>query len=105
LIPQSSAKILDQLCSRLYGLQVDSGPERYSPRWNTLHGYPTEELPDEEASSIATRAEMLAAIAAAEGVPIEVLIQCIHTRVPGKIWSGEEWRRFSAKYSRTVRNL
>ena len=66
---------------------------------------PTEELPDEEASSIATRAEMLTAIAAAEGVPIEVLIQWIHTRVPGKIWSGEEWRRFSAKYSQTVRNL
>jgi hypothetical protein len=64
-----------------------------------------EELPDEEASSIAPRAEMLTAIAAAEGVPIEVLIQWIHTRVPGKIWSGEEWRRFSAKYSRTVRNL
>jgi hypothetical protein len=65
----------------------------------------SEELPNEEASSIATRAEMLTAIAAAEGVPIEVLIQWIHTRVPGKIWSGEEWRRFSAKYSRTVRNL
>jgi hypothetical protein len=64
-----------------------------------------EELPDEEASSIATRAEMLTAIAAAEGVPIEALIQWVHTRVPGKIWSGEEWRRFSAKYSRTVRNL
>ena len=65
----------------------------------------SEELPDEEAGSIAARAEMLTAIAAAEGVPIEVLIQWIHTRVPGKIWSGEEWRRFSAKYSRTVRNL
>jgi hypothetical protein len=65
----------------------------------------TEELPDEEASSIATRAEMLTAIAAAEGVPIEVLIQWIHTRVPGKIWSGEEWRSVSGKYSRTVRNL
>jgi hypothetical protein len=48
---------------------------------------------------------MLTAIAAAEGVPIEVLIQWIHTRVPGKIWSGEEWRRVSAKYSQTVRNL
>jgi hypothetical protein len=48
---------------------------------------------------------MLTAIAAAEGVPIEVLIQWIHTRVPGKLWSGEEWRRFSAKYSQTVRNL
>jgi hypothetical protein len=35
----------------------------------------SEELPDKEASSIATRAEMLTAIAAAEGVPIEVLIQ------------------------------
>lgn len=58
----------------------------------------SEELPDEEASSITTRAEMLTAIAAAEGVPIEVLIQWIHTRVPGKIWSGDEWRRFSAQY-------
>ena len=65
----------------------------------------TEELPDEEANSIARLAEMLTAIAAAEGVPIEVLIQWIHTRVAGKIWSGEEWRRVSAKYSRTVRNL
>ena len=65
----------------------------------------SEELPNEEASSIATRAEMLTAIAAAEGVPIEVLIQWIHTRVPGEIWSGEEWRSVSAKYSRTVRNL
>ena len=64
-----------------------------------------EELPEEESSSIATRAEMLCAIAAAEGVPIEVLIQWIHTRVAGKIWSDEEWRRFSAKCSRTVRNF
>jgi hypothetical protein len=56
------------------------------------------EQPDEEASSIATRAAMLTAIAAAEGVPIEVLIQWIHTRIAGKTWSGDEWRRFSAKY-------
>ena len=34
----------------------------------------TDELPDEEGSSIATGAEMLTAIAAAEGVPIGVLI-------------------------------
>ncbi len=62
-----------------------------------------EELPEKEAGSIATRAEMLTAIAAAEGVPIEVLIEWIHTRVPGKEWSGREWRRFSAKYSGTMR--
>jgi hypothetical protein len=60
-----------------------------------------DELPAEEASSIATRAEMLCAIAAAEGIPIEVLIQWIHTRAPGKSWSDEEWRRFSAQYSKT----
>jgi hypothetical protein len=62
----------------------------------------SDELPDKEASSIATRAEMLCAIAAAEGIPIEVLIQWIHTRAPGKSWSGEEWRRFSAKYGETA---
>ena len=62
-----------------------------------------EELPDEDASSIITRAEMLTAIAAAEGVPIEVLIQWIHARVPGKLWSGDEWRRFLAKYSVAAR--
>jgi hypothetical protein len=40
-----------------------------------------EEPPDEEASSIATRAEMLTGIAAAEGVPIEVFFQWIpHAR-------------------------
>jgi hypothetical protein len=58
----------------------------------------TDELPDEDPSSIADRADMLTAIVAAEGIPIEVLIEWIHTRVPGKEWSGEEWRRFSAKY-------
>ena len=62
----------------------------------------SEELPNEEPASIVTRAEMLTAIAAAEGVPIKVLIQWIHTRVPGKMWSGDEWRRYSAKYSQTV---
>ena len=35
----------------------------------------SEELPDEEASSIATRAEMLTAIAAAEGVRPEELLR------------------------------
>ena len=60
----------------------------------------SEELPKEDASSITTRAETLTAIAAAEGVPIEVLIQWIHTRAPGKLWSDDEWRRFLAKYSR-----
>ncbi len=62
-----------------------------------------EELPEKEADSIGTRAEMLCAIAAAEGVPIEVLIEWIHTRIPGKSWSGEEWRKFSAKYSEASR--
>jgi hypothetical protein len=61
-----------------------------------------EELPEERASEIARQAEILCAIAAAEGVPIEVLIEWIHTRVPGKSWSGEEWRRFSAKYSKAA---
>jgi hypothetical protein len=58
----------------------------------------SEEPPDEEPRSIAMRAEMLTAIAAAEGVPIEVLIRWIHTHIPGKSWSGDEWRRFSAQY-------
>ena len=41
----------------------------------------SEELPDEEANSIARLAEMLTAIAAAEGVPIEVFFQWIpHAR-------------------------
>ena len=57
-----------------------------------------EELPAEDASSIASRAETLTAIAAAEGIPIDVLIQWIHTRIKGKEWSAAEWRRFSAKY-------
>jgi hypothetical protein len=60
----------------------------------------SEELPDEDAGSVAARAEVLTAIAAAEGVPIEVLIQWIHTRVPEKTWSADEWRGFSAKYRR-----
>ena len=65
----------------------------------------SEELPAEDIDSIAMRAEMLTAIAAAEGVPIEVLIQWIHTRIPGKQWSGDEWRRFSAKYAQTIRTV
>jgi hypothetical protein len=64
----------------------------------------SEELPEERASSLARQAEILTAIAAAEGVPIEVLIQWIHTRVPDKRWSADEWRGFSAKYSKTVRD-
>ena len=60
----------------------------------------SDELPDKDPSRIADRADMLTAIAAAQGIPIEVLIEWIHTRVPGKEWSGEEWRRFAAEYTR-----
>lgn len=57
----------------------------------------SEELPDEEIGTLATRAEILTAIAAAEGIPIGVLLEWIHTRVAGKSWSSDEWRSFSAK--------
>jgi hypothetical protein len=65
----------------------------------------TAELPHEDAGNIQHRAETLAAIAAAEGIPVEVLIEWIHIRHRGKNWSPAEWRSFSAKYAQTVRAL
>lgn len=59
----------------------------------------SDELPDEDPASIADRADTLTAIAAAQGVRIEVLIEWIHTRVPGKEWSAAEWRGFTAGWA------
>lgn len=65
----------------------------------------SQELPDKAATRIARLAEILTALAATEGVPIEVLIYWIHTRAPGKSWSGDEWRRFLAHYNRQTQAI
>ena len=62
-----------------------------------------EELPDLNEEAITKRAQDLTAIAAAEGTPIELLIEWIHTPSPGKRWSPGEWRRWSALFKPTFR--
>jgi hypothetical protein len=57
-----------------------------------------DELSQQDPEMLGTRAESLVAIAEHYDVPFETLLAWAHTRVPGKQWSGAEWRRFCEKY-------
>jgi hypothetical protein len=64
------------------------------------------EVPDATPEAIGERAESLVYIAEHYGVPVQpVLLQWVHYRHPGKLWSGEEWTRYCVKYSETKISL
>lgn len=64
------------------------------------------EVRDTTLDALGPRAEALVSIAEKYGVPIQpVLLQWIHFRMPGKLWSGAEWARYCAKYNEAKREL
>ena len=55
-------------------------------------------LSQENPSELAGRAEVLVTIAERYEFPIELLIEWIDTRAPGKQWAAAEWRRWCERH-------
>lgn len=54
--------------------------------------------PHEDPSERAGHAEVLVMIAEQYELPIELLIEWIDTRAPGKLWAATEWRRWCQQF-------